>query len=186
MTAAGHYSQQMRQALELHRDKLRQIKLFLTDVDGVLTDGKVYWAGKEIGFNRFFHASDGYAMRFLMANGIKVGIISGGESLGVIERVGNLQLDYMKLGDEDKRQGYLEIVHDCGVSDREVLYIGDEFFDLPLLRRVGFSAAPPHADPEVQQACDYVTAHSGGEGCVREVANLLRWAQDIVPLVEDF
>ena len=168
------------------QDKLKKIKVFLTDVDGVLTDGRVYWANNEIGFNRFFHISDGYGLKILMGGGLKVGVISGGESLGLIKRVKSLNLDFMKIGDEDKRQGYLEIVKECGVSDEEVLYMGDEFFDIPILRRVGFSACPPHAAMEVKAVCDYTTTRLCGEGCVREVVDMVRSAQNIIPLIPDF
>ena len=176
----------LERAVEKHREKLQRIKLFLTDIDGVLTDGRIYWASEEVGFNRFFCASDGYGLKIMMQAGIKVGVISGGESVGVLKRFRELKLDFIKVGDEDKRRPYLEILEASGLSDSEALYIGDEFFDLPLLKRVGFSAAPPHADPEVQAACDYVTTREGGRGCVREVVNLVRLAQGIVPVVPDF
>ena len=177
---------ELSQVVEFHREKLQRIKLFLTDVDGVLTDGRVYWSGEEVGFNRFFNVSDGYGLRLMMEGGLKVGVISGGESLGLLQRARGLQLDFMKTGSEDKRQHYLDIVNSCDLTDQEVLYIGDEFFDIPLLKRVGFSVAPPHADPEVKAVCDYVTTRSGGKGCVREVVNLVRMVQNITPHIVDF
>lgn len=176
----------IKKVAEPYWDKLQKIKLFLTDADGVLTDGRVYWDSEEIGFNRFFHIADGYGLKMLMNGGIKVGVISGGDSPGLVKRVENLKLDFMKIGNEDKRQGYLEIVNEYGCSDEEVLYIGDEFFDLPLLRRVGLSVAPPHAAPEVKAVCDYITSRPGGQGCVREVADMVRLVQNIVPHIPDF
>ncbi|MCY4643025.1 MAG: HAD hydrolase family protein [Bacteriovoracales bacterium] len=169
-----------------HEEKLRPIKLFLTDVDGVLTDGRIYWAGEEVGFGRFFSAYDGHGLRIMKGAGLKLGIISGGHSLGLLERAKTLTVDFVKTGNEDKRQGYLDIVKECGLCDHEVLYIGDEFFDIPLLKRVGFSAAPPHADPEVKAVCDHVTFRPAGLGCVREITDLVRLAQGIDPHVADF
>ena len=169
-----------------HQERLKKIKLFLCDVDGVLTDGRVYWAGADVGFNRFFHVADGHGLKLLMQGGIQVGIISGGRSLGVIKRAESLQLDFAKLGNEDKRQGYLEILQATGLADEEALYMGDELFDLPLLKRVGFSAAPPDACPEVLAACHYVTTRPGGKGCVREVVDMLRIAQAMPLEVPNF
>jgi 3-deoxy-D-manno-octulosonate 8-phosphate phosphatase (KDO 8-P phosphatase) len=166
--------------------KLKKIKLFIVDVDGVLTNGIIYYAGAEIGFNRFFHTHDGYILKELQAAGIKTAVISGGNSLGLKKRVELLNIDYVYLGDEDKRHAYAKIMAVCGLADEEVLYMGDEFFDIPLLKRVGFSATVPNASVEVQAFCDYVTERSGGEGAVREVADMLRSAQGIFPKVIDF
>ena len=174
------------QVVNKHGEKLRRIKVFLTDVDGVLTDGRLYWAGEELGFGRFFNVMDGYGLKIIMHGGLKAGIISGGESPSLLARVRDLKLDFIKCGNEDKRQGYLEVIAESGFTDREVLYIGDEFFDIPLLQRVGFSAAPPHAPPEVLEACDYITIKEGGKGCVREVVDLVRLAQGIIPPVANF
>ena len=94
-------------------------------------------------------------------------------------------MDYSFLGNEDKRQAYQKVLDD-GYSDSEILYIGDEFFDLPLLRRAGFSATVPNSSHEIQEAVDYVTHCSAGEGAVREVIDLLRYVQGIVPDIPDF
>ena len=165
-------------------EKLKKIKVALFDVDGVLTDSRVFWSGEECGYNRFFNTQDGYAMKVLMKAGIKVGIVTGGNSIGVKKRFSDLGLDYLKMGNEDKRQGFEEILKDSGVKEEEVLYMGDEFFDLPILKRVGFAATPPHASCEVRDEVDYITHREGGHGCVREVIDLVRHAQGIVPEIE--
>ncbi len=167
-----------------YEDKLKKIKVALFDVDGVLTDSRVFWSGEECGYNRFFNTQDGYAMKVLMKAGIKVGIVTGGNSVGVKNRFSDLGLDYLKMGNEDKRQGFEEILKDSGVKEEEVLYMGDEFFDLPILKRVGFAATPPHASCEVRDEVDYITHREGGHGCVREVIDLVRHAQGIVPEIE--
>ncbi len=163
------------------KDKLSLIKVFLTDVDGVLTDGKIFYSGDEIGFNRFFHAHDGYGLKMLQAAGIKVGFVTGGNSESVFKRAENLQIDLLFYGDEDKRHAYDRVKADLGVKDEEILYIGDEFFDLPLLERAGFSVTTPQASMEIKEAVDYVTIKNGGEGAVREVVDMIRYVQGIVP-----
>lgn len=170
---------------EQHKKKLSQIKVFLTDCDGVLTNSQLYWAGEEVGWTRFFNAQDGYGLKLLQRHGLKVGIISGGASLGLEKRCENLQVDFAFLGSEDKRSAYLQVL-DKGYKDEEILYIGDDFFDLPILRRAGFSATVPHASMEICEEVDYVTQREGGQGCVRELVDILRYAQDIVPHIIDF
>jgi 3-deoxy-D-manno-octulosonate 8-phosphate phosphatase (KDO 8-P phosphatase) len=165
-------------------EKLKKIKIALFDVDGVLTDGRVYWSGKEVGYNRYFHTSDGYGLKVLMKAGLKVGIITGGNSQGVEKRFGDLGLDFIYMGDEDKRHAWDDILKKTGVKEEEILYMGDEFFDLPLLKKAGFSATVPHASIEIREEVDYVTHRSSGTGCVREVIDLLRHAQGIVPEIE--
>jgi 3-deoxy-D-manno-octulosonate 8-phosphate phosphatase (KDO 8-P phosphatase) len=165
-------------------DKLSKIKIALFDVDGILTDSKVYWDGEERGFNRSFNTYDGYGLKTLQRAGLKVGIITGGDSLGVRKRFEGLGVDYMKMGTIDKRQGFKEIMNDCGYALDEALYMGDEFFDLPILKQVGFAATAPHASHEIQESVDYVTQREGGDGCVREVIDMLRYVQNIVPQIE--
>lgn len=179
-------SQDLREVAKKLSAKLAPIKVALFDIDGVCTDGTIRFDGEEMGFNRSSHTHDGYGMKLLMTAGLKVGVISGGDSLGVVKRYKeNLQLDYVFLGNEDKREAYKKILAE-GYKDQEILYMGDEFFDLPLLMRAGFSAAPPEASAEVKDRVDYVTYRAGGRGCVREVIELIRYAQGIIPDVRDF
>lgn len=162
------------------------IKVALFDIDGVLTDGLVRYDSHEMGFNRSTHTSDGYGLKLLMAHGLKVGVISGGDSLGVRKRFEeNLGLDLVFLGNEDKREAYREVLK-LGFHDHEILYMGDEFFDLPLLMRAGFSATVPSASYEVQERVDYVSQRPSGMGCVREVIDILRYARGWVPEILDF
>ncbi len=168
------------------KDKLKLIKVALFDVDGILTDGRVYYQGEEMGFNRFFHIHDGYGLKLLQKAGIKVGVITGGNSLGVMKRFENLQLDHIYLGNEDKRSAYLDILQKENVQDENILYMGDEFFDIPLLQRAGFSATNKQAHFEVQECVDYITLRDAGMGCVREVIDLVCLAQNIRPEIPDF
>lgn len=165
------------QEIALHfQEKLSKIKVAAFDVDGVLTNGQLIWMGEEVGWNRFFHTSDGYGLKLLMRNGIKTGIISGGDSKGLMERVSNLKLDFAYYGNEDKTGALNELVNE-GYKLEEILYMGDEFFDIPLLERVGFAASVPQASIEVRDIVDFVTRRQAGMGAVREVIDILRYAQ---------
>lgn len=166
--------------------KLQKIKVALFDVDGICTNAKVYWSGEEVGFNRFFNVRDGYGFKMLMQAGIKVGVITGGDSVGVLKRMTGLGLEkeLMHMGNEDKRQAFEDVLSFCACDAQEVLYMGDEFFDLPLLKRAGFSATVPNASLEIQESVDYITHFGAGDGCVREVIDMLRYAQDITPRIE--
>lgn len=169
-----------------YADKLKKIKVCAFDVDGVLTDGKVWWAGEEIGWNRSTNIRDGYGLVLLKRLGYKVGVITGGDSLSVVKRFEeNLKLDFVYAGNEDKREAYKDLLAQ-GYDKSEILYMGDEHFDMPLLKVTGFSATVPAASHEVKDVVDYVTECPGGEGAVREVIDLLRLACDITPQIPEF
>jgi len=159
--------------------KLEPIKVLAFDVDGILTDGTIYWDGEECGFNRSFNVLDGYGMRAMQRLGYKVGIITGGDSLGVVKRFEeNLDLDFVYVGKEDKREAFKELMAE-GFKAEEILYMGDEFFDMPLLKKAGFSATVTHASHEVREVADYICYREGGKGCVREVIDIFRYANGI-------
>ena len=168
------------------KNKLELIEVVLFDIDGILTNGLIHWDGMEIGYNRATHAQDGYGMKLLMDAGIKVGVISGGDSLGVKKRFKeNLNLDYVFLGNEDKREAYLKVL-ELGHEDKNILYMGDELFDIPLLKKAGFSATVPNAGHEVREAVDYITLRESGQACAREVMDILRYAKGIFPVIPTF
>jgi 3-deoxy-D-manno-octulosonate 8-phosphate phosphatase (KDO 8-P phosphatase) len=167
------------------KDKLEKIKVCAFDIDGVLTPGFVWYQDERATFNRATHTSDGYALKVLMKAGLKIGVVSGGDSEGVRKRfVDNLKLDFAFFGDEDKRHAFQKIL-DMGYKPEEVLYMGDEFFDIPLLKAAGFSVTVPHASFEVKHFCDYVTHREGGYASVREIIDIIRYARGIVPEVKD-
>lgn len=168
------------------KDKLSKIKVCVFDVDGILTEGSIIYSEGLQSYNRIFNILDGYGLKILMDNGIKVGIISGGDSKSVRMRfTDNLKVDFCFLGHLDKRASYLEVLK-MGYTDEEVLFMGDEFIDLPILKRVGFSVSVPHASVEIQQAVDYITQNEGGRGAVREMCDILRFAQNLNSEVEGF
>jgi 3-deoxy-D-manno-octulosonate 8-phosphate phosphatase (KDO 8-P phosphatase) len=167
-------------------EKLKKIKVVALDLDGILTDSHVWWASEEVGFNRTFCIYDGYGMKVLMKAGIKVGVITGGNSVSVTKRVEQLGLDFCYAGNEDKRAGFLSLLEKYKVTADEVLYMGDELFDIPILKKAGFSATVPNTCEEVKEIVDYVTIRESGKGCAREVMDLVRYAQKIIPHHEEF
>lgn len=169
-----------------HIEKLAKIKAVLFDVDGILTDGLVQWQGEEVGFNRSFHVRDGYGLRVMMRAGFHVAVISGGKSKGLEERMNQLGVPDQYLGNEDKRKAYLELKDKYNLTDSQILYMGDEQFDIPLLKRAGFSATVEVANKEVRDVCDYIAKTPAGRGCAREVIDMIRHVQNIVPHVPDF
>jgi 3-deoxy-D-manno-octulosonate 8-phosphate phosphatase (KDO 8-P phosphatase) len=166
--------------------KLKKIKVVIFDLDGILTDAHVWWASEEVGFNRTFNIYDGYGMKVLMKAGIKVGVITGGNSVSVQKRVEQLGLNFCYAGNEDKRAAFVDVLKKYNVEADEVLYMGDELFDIPLLKKSGFSATVPNTCEEVLEIVDYVTKRESGKGCAREVIDLVRYAQNIHPENEDF
>ncbi len=169
-----------------YSEKLKQIKCLAFDIDGILTNGQVWWDGEELGWNRATNTADGFMMRYLMTAGFTVGVITGGHSLSVFKRFEeNLGLNFIHAGNDDKREGFEKVLA-LGFKPHEVLYMGDEFIDMPLLKRAGFSATVPEASIEIRESVDYVTERAGGTGAAREVMDLLRHAHGLVPIVPAF
>lgn len=176
----------LREVARKHEDKLKKIKVLAFDLDGILTDAHVWWASEEVGFNRTFCIYDGYGMKLLMKAGLKVGVITGGNSVSVTRRVEQLGLNFCYAGNEDKRAAFLDLMAKYSVTADEILYMGDELFDLPLLAKAGFSATVPNTTDEVKDKVHYVTERESGRGCAREVMDLVRYAQGIEPKMENF
>ncbi|MCR9205249.1 MAG: HAD hydrolase family protein [Halobacteriovoraceae bacterium] len=177
----------LQERVEKYKEKLSKIKVCAFDVDGILTDGKIWWHGDEVGWNRISNVRDGYGLVLLKRLGFKVGVITGGNSYSVVKRFKeNLQLDFVYKGSEDKRTAFRGILSE-GYKPEEVLYMGDELFDIPLLKKAGFSATVPEASFDVHEAVDYVTLCGPGNGAVREVIDMLRLAQNLkveIPEIE--
>lgn len=152
--------------------KLAAIRLLCLDVDGVLTDGHLYWHPGPVWSQRFC-VRDGYGITRLRQAGIEVAILSGGEVPSGIDRARSLGIKLVRFGQEDKLAAYHEVTAGLGIQLNETAYIGDELVDIPLLQRVGFSATVPDAVPAVRQAVHYVTQLRGGHGAVREVCDLI-------------
>ena len=122
----------------------------------------------------------------LMRAGLEVGIITGGNSIGVEKRFSELGIKHIYMGNEDKRKGFDDVLAKTGLKPSQALYMGDEFFDIPILKQAGFSATVKAASIEVQDEVDYVCERDAGMGAVREVIDMLRYVRNIVPTVEGY
>jgi 3-deoxy-D-manno-octulosonate 8-phosphate phosphatase (KDO 8-P phosphatase) len=169
-------------------EKLKHIELLLLDVDGVMTDGRIIWDanGTE---TKFFNVKDGHGIKLLQRAGIQVGIITGRTSPVVDLRARELGIELLYQGALRKLDSYADIQLRTGLSDYQIAYMGDDVIDVPVMRRVGFSAAPADAQPEVLQVAEYVARANGGWGAVRELCDLLlkgrgKWQELVVDRYE--
>ena len=157
------------------RKKLARVRLFLCDVDGVLTDGGV-WMGGGVESKRF-HIRDGLGMKFLQRFGLKIGWVSRRPSGATVQRARDLKVDFLQQIDGDKVSAVEGLLREHGFTWEETCYVGDDVVDLGVLRRVGVAAGVADGIPEAKRLADYVTRARGGHGAVREVVDLLLKAQ---------
>ena len=162
------------------------LRWLLLDVDGVLTDGRL-WFGPEGETLKAFHVRDGLAIRLAQQAGLAVGLLSGRASAVVEQRALDLGLDAVVLGAEDKQRGFAAFLAGRGLDPAEVAYVGDDLPDLPVLAACGISFAPADAAAEVRARAEFTLSTRGGEGAVREaVENLLRWRGAWAAVVDAF
>lgn len=153
------------------------IRLLLTDVDGVLTDGGVYY-GVEGEVMKRFNIRDGMAVERLRNVGIEVGIITGETSPSVERRAEKLKISLLVLGCKDKSGKLSELLQNEDFDEKNVAFIGDDVNDLGILDRVGLSAAPSDALPQVLRIVDFVSSNPGGHGAFREFAEFIIAARE--------
>ncbi len=158
--------------LETLRKKAKRIRFLLLDVDGIMTDGKIFVDGHGNEF-KTFHIHDGHGIYLLKKTGIEVGIISGRSAKAVEYRARELHIKEVHQDARDKVKVYEEIKAKYNLADEYVAFMGDDLIDLPLLQRVGFSATAADAISEVKDVVDMVTEKKGGEGAVREVIDFI-------------
>lgn len=156
---------------------VQQLKLLILDVDGVLTDGRLFFddQGKEY---KCFHARDGHGIKLLRQSGVEVAVISGRQSQSVSLRMQSLGVEHVYQGHENKRAAFAEILQKLHLQPAQVAYIGDDVLDLPVMRQVGFAVAVADANFAVKQYAHWQTQTPGGLGAVREVCDLIMQAQD--------
>ena len=147
-----------------------RIRLVLLDVDGVLTDGRI-WFGPEGEALKAFDVRDGHGI-VRLRDQVDFGVISGRPGLATRKRLEELGFKHLVFSQRDKLDGYATLGH-LGFADEEVAYMGDDVNDIPLLRRVGLSAAPADAFPEVLSVVRFVSRFPGGRGAVRELCELI-------------
>ena len=162
------------------QQRAAKIRLLLMDVDGVLTNGLIYnvpGPSGDLVETKGFNAQDGIALQWLMWNGFQTGVITGRESPAVQVRAKQVGMTYVYQGHIEKLPILNEIIQRSGFSFEQIAYVGDDLTDVPLLRRAGLAFAPANARPDVKRCAHHVTAAAGGDGALREIAEILLQAQ---------
>lgn len=161
-------------------DLARGVDLLILDVDGVMTDGRLYYSEVESEPDgKAFHAQDGAAIKMLQAAGIPVAIISGRKSEATARRASDLGIAYAYHGIEDKALALNALCAASGIPAERMAHAGDDIPDLALFARVGMRLSVAQAHPEVAARADYVTAAAGGAGAVREICQLILIAKGL-------
>lgn len=157
-------------------EKAKKLKLLVLDVDGVLTDGKLFFDndGNEY---KSFHAQDGHGIKMLRQTGVEVAVISGRKSNSVALRMKNLGIEHVYQGHENKIAAFNEIIEKIGITPEQAAHVGDDVIDLPIMIRVGLAIAVNDANFAVKQHADWCTTSPGGQGAVREVCDFIMQAQ---------
>lgn len=156
--------------------QLQQIRCVIFDVDGVLTDGRLYYDNHGNEF-KAFHAHDGHGMKMLQSGGIPVAIITARQSELVRKRMDDLGIEHVFQDARDKLAAFETLLTRLGLAPEQVCYVGDDCLDLPVMRRCGLAVAVANAQPISKRYAHFVTQHKGGEGAAREVCELILEAQ---------
>lgn len=152
--------------------RAQDVRAVLLDVDGVLTDGGLYYGADGEVLKRF-HTLDGQGLKLLAHAGVAVAVISGRESAALRRRLADLGVVHVHLGVSGKLAVAEALLQELQLAWKQVAAMGDDWPDLPLLARAGFACAPPGAHAQARALADHVTASAGGQGAVRELCDLL-------------
>lgn len=154
------------------KEKIQNIKLFVMDVDGTLTNGKVFYSknGEEL---KIFSIRDGMGIELLKRGGIEIGIITSENSAIVSARAAKLKIQNTILGSRNKKNDLIDLLNSLSIDKSETAYIGDDVNDLDVMKFVGLSACPSDSNRNVIEIADYICSKPGGEGAVREFAELI-------------
>ncbi len=157
--------------------KMQKIKLFVCDIDGVFSDGRIYLGnnGEEL---KAFHTKDGYGIKALGASGVDVAVITGRKSKIVQTRMTALNVKHIVQGEENKLPALKAMIASLALTPEQVAYIGDDMPDFECLNYVGLSIAVNDAHPAILNVCDYITYTRGGFGAVRETCDLIMQSQN--------
>lgn len=159
-------------------EKLKNIRILLLDVDGVLTDGKIIYNDQGIEIKEF-NVKDGLGIRMLMLAGITVGIVTGRSCPALLHRLNNLGIDLVLDGVKNKADVLEKILNGRSATANQIAFMGDDLPDLSLMKRVGLSIAVADAHPLVRAEARMITASPGGSGAVREVCDAILTAQGL-------
>lgn len=172
--------------MDIARIKAKQVKLAVFDVDGVMTDGGLYFTSEGDEIKRF-NVKDGIGIKWLMNNDIKVAIITGRQSALVTRRAHDLGIDLLVQGREDKVIALQELLASLRIGPENVGYLGDDLPDLAAIRFCGFGATVADGVPLVKAHADWIAASGGGQGGVRDFCEFILDAQDkLGPLQERY
>ncbi len=166
--------------------RARNVKLILMDVDGVLTDGRIYYLlrpGGGMFETKTFHSRDGLGIRFAHEAGLKTGILTGRSSPAVEYRAKELGIHFVQEEALDKLAPYEKILRAASLRDEEICYIGDDVVDLPVLKRVGLAVGVADGHPLLRRHVHHCTRLPGGRGAVRETIELILTAQGKWPSI---
>ncbi len=157
----------------------QKIKLVIFDIDGVLTNGTLFFdnQGEEY---KAFHSKDGHGMRMLIECGLQAAVITGRQSQVVEHRMKDLGVDIVFQGYRDKRPAFAELLQQTGLDAQQIAYMGDDVIDLPVMTQVGMAIAVADAHAFVIQHADYVTQTPGGQGAAREAIEFILQAQGLL------
>ena len=158
------------------KKRIERLKMLILDVDGVLTNGQIYFSdsGNEL---KAFDVTDGLGMKMLMKSGITIAVITARNSDSVRHRIENLGIEQYYPGSLNKAEVYDKLKKDFGITNDEAAYVGDDIIDLPVMNQVGVSCAVNNAQPLVKKAADIQLSKSGGYGAVRELCDLILQVQ---------
>lgn len=176
---SNHHSSPLSRCSKEQIKKASLIKAIFFDVDGVLTDGKIIYDenGKE---TKTFHVKDGLIISYLKKAGILTGAISGRESPAVTKRLAELKIDFCHQNIVDKAMVFEKLMSHYNLKSKEVAFIGDDINDLPVFRLAGFSVCPADTYDYIKAQADFVTQARGGEGVLREVADVVLEARGLL------
>jgi len=159
-------------------ERAAAVRMLVLDVDGVLTDGSLYFdnSGNEM---KAFSTRDGLGLRVLQGQGIELALITGRKSEIVARRAEQLGIRHLYQGRNDKLRAFTELLDETGIPEQAVCYAGDDWIDLPVLARVGLAVTVADADQLVRNRVHWVTSRDGGKGAVREICNLILAARGL-------
>ncbi|RAP37836.1 3-deoxy-D-manno-octulosonate 8-phosphate phosphatase [Legionella quinlivanii] len=157
-------------------ERAKKVKCLICDIDGVMTDGKVY-IGSSGEDTRAFNAHDGIGMQMLIAAGIHLAVITTSNSNVIYERMQKVGIMCF-CGQVDKRKAYTQIKEELQLHDGDFAYIGDDLSDLMIIKQVGLGITVPNAVQQVKEWSHWITERSGGEGAVREICEIILMSQD--------
>lgn len=151
-----------------YKSKLEDIKVFIFDYDGVISDGYLYIANEDI-VMRSGNAKDGYAIQYALKQGYKVVILSGGKGKSIEARAKMLGMEDVFISSANKLETYEKYCKDNNINKNSVLYMGDDIPDYDIMLNVGVATCPKDATQEIKDVADYISDKNGGQGCVRDV-----------------